>query len=1374
MIKGMCRIRGFRDLGWLGASLLSLGIYLAGVSNALSNTNVHVTRHWHLHQPIYWPEWNANGSQTNRYQFGWDSLQLKINNLNRYPGSAVRHPQNNLVQGDPEGQYDAVFSPDDRVAAYQGRPKSSLSKLLENPALPFAGYSMSYSGSLIENVNSFGRNNAYGYSPNWNQNFIDIRNWRNQSGQRRHDLVGFTYHHSFGPLIPKSVLRKELEIFKEIYWKTWAGQQDKSDHSKGFWPSEAAFSRHMVDVLVDLGYEWSIVANSHLSRTAANFNEVAGLGNTTSNIDPPNRADQIGPVIPANQWWSGSQDGRGAWQAAPYAYQAHKVKYVNPETGQEKKLTIVPMDDVISYNLGYGSTGTGSIDAEISPFAADPARPVIVLVATDGENAWGGGYDSWEIATPGFLREAHTKGYEATAIQKFLDDHPVPDSATVHIEDGAWFNAANDWGHPQFVNWLYPPVSTDSTKISNPYTRYDFEGPGFAEDFRNWAVLMAGANWMETAEQIYKGINGPTSVQAWRIQEPYQANGTYNNPNVVERGWHIFLGGFDSGFMYYGDSLDDEVKQSLACNRAIAQVKSFVEANLTNDLVGPSVFKPQRFPWNPGGKGWGPITTYKPVGFNGAAPWSSEFYVWTHVYDLNDVQSVRLMVRVDGDGVNPVASNQNETFAGGGEVGTWIEIPMTKRVLPRHNPTGNANLNFFITPDYMADYYFAKVTDAQVSVGIRNKLLDYYVEARDSRNNVSKSDIQHVYVEDDAGQGGGGGGGTTPSGPVTANPNPPVVGLPVTITYTGTLASGASVNIHHGFNGANWTAVPGVAMTKHGEVWKYTYTVPSTATNIAMVFNFNGQNPWDNNGGNNYNFSTTNAPPTNPPSIPSGLTAQGVATNAVSLSWSASVAASGYTVYRDGNLIASVTGTSLLDTGCQPDTTYSYTVTADNVAGSSAPSLPASATTYFTALSNYSLRVVNPGFAVNTTSPAYVYQGQAGLGLTNGIQWSNALNGQTGFIPFTGLTNSSGWAWSNMISLGQGSNRLKFSASYQPLAVVSRDSATNSSYAGGWTNGSSGGSGFGPWNLSNTANAGFFIAGSAATNMNVNSSTGFGLYADSGGVAQAKRNLPVAMKTGDLFSLRFDNNWVSTGSQVGMALANSSGSNRFSFYFVGGQTNYWINDARNGTITGVPYSSSGWLLNFELTGSNSYRFTAGTNQITGNLGGDGAITQLVVTNNNAGSDTPYNLYLGDMTYVEIQPTMVTQLEAPLVFYNPMTQGIPDSWWSQYFGTTSGVSASADPDGDGFTNLQEYALGTNPMDSSSTFNVKTIERNGNSLTITWSSVSEKKYQVQAATQLNPSSWQGVGEVLTANSGLSTKTVTVPADASAYFVRVNLVP
>jgi hypothetical protein len=706
----------------------------------LCGSNVSVSRHWHLHQPIYWPEWNNNGPQTNRYQYGWDSLQIKFANGNRYAGSSHRHPQNNLVQGDPEGQFDAVFSPDDRVKAYQGGPKESLGRITD---LPFVGYSMSYSGSLIENVRSFANNSAYGYYPSFNQNFIDMRNWYSQSGHRRLDLVGFTHHHSFGPLIPKSVLRKELQIFREIYWKTWAGNPDKSDHSRGFWPSEAAFSRHMVDVLVDEGYDWTIVANSHLSRTTQNFDQVAGLGNTTSNIDPPNRADRLGPFVPANQWWVGSLDGRGAWQAAPFAYQAHRVQYVNPWTGEEKRMTIVPMDDVISYRLGYSPTNLDPVHNHIAPFATDASRPVIVLAATDGENAWGGGYDSWQVATPDFLRQAHNSGFKASTIQKFLDDNPPPESALVHIEDGAWFNAANDWGHPQFVNWLYPPVTLDPAKLNNLSTRYDLETPGFSEDFRNWAVLMAGTNWMETAEQIWKAQNGPDSVQAWRIQEPYQWNGTYNNPNSVERGWHIFLGGFDSGFMYYGDSLDDEVKQTLASNRAIAQVRSFVEANLASDQTGPTIFKPQRFPWNPGGRGWGPLTLYRPVGFNGAAPWPSDFHIWTHVFDVSDVQTVTLRLRVDLDGVNSLTNTQNETFAGGPDVGEWVSIPMHRRVLPRGNPTSNSNLNFFLQPDFMADYYWAKIT------GYRDVLLDYYIEAVDTRGNVTRSDIQHVYVEDD-------------------------------------------------------------------------------------------------------------------------------------------------------------------------------------------------------------------------------------------------------------------------------------------------------------------------------------------------------------------------------------------------------------------------------------------------------------------------------------------------------------------------------------------------------------------------------------------------------------------------------------------------
>ena len=1231
---------------------------------ASANGNVHVSRHWHLHQPIYWPEWNSNGNQTQRYQYGWDSLQIKFNNGNRYDGSTSRHPQNNLVQGDPEGQFDAVFSPDDRTKAYQGGPKESLSGISD---LPFAGYSMSYSGSLIENINSFGRNNAYGYSPNWNQNFIDIRNWRNQSGQRRHDLVGFTYHHSFGPLIPKSVLRKELQIFKEIYWKTWSGQPDKSDHSKGFWPSEAAFSRHMIDVLVDEGYEWTIVANSHLSRTTQNFNEVAGLGNTVSNIDPPNRADRLGPPIPANQWWSGSLDGRGAWQAAPFAYQAHKAQYVNPSSGQVKKITLVPMDDVISYQLGYGSTGTGTIAAEIEPFATDPNRPVIVLVSTDGENAWGGGYDSWQNATPGFLREAHGRGYEATVIQKFLDDHPVPESATVHIEDGSWFNAANDWGHPQFVNWLYPPVTTDSTKVNNLATRYDFDTPGFSEDFRNWAVLMAGTNWMETAEQIYKELNGADSVQAWRIQEPYQANGTFNNPNPVERGWHIFLGGFDSGFMYYGDSLDDEVKQSLASNRAISQVRSLVESNLSRDKTAPTIFKPQRFPWNPGGRGWGPITLYRPVGFNGAEPWPSEFHIWTHVFDLSDVQSVTLRVRVDNDGSNSMSNVQNETFAGGSEVGGWIDIPMQKRILPRGNPSGNPRLNFFITPDFMADYYFARITNQNLP-NFRGKLLDYYVVAVDSKGNQGTSDIQHVFVEDD---------GKAPQ-------------------------------------------------------------------------------------------------PGTPPASPTGLAVGAVTGTSITLAWNSSNSATGYKIYRNGQQVGTPSSTTFTDTGLQPLSTYSYAVAASNSAGDSPLSASVNGTTLAAPVAPDAIMVTVPAGSTSVVSEQenFTFLGSAGSLFSSGLRWTNNANGRNGTILPPGGSTANGWEWTATVPLAFGQNIVSFSGIIQSTSNQTlTDTPQNYST---FTANSTGGEGFGSWFINKNGTADAFLANNS-TNMNVGSAKAWGLWANNGGRAAITRSFTTPMKSGDRFQVKFDNNEIANGGEVGMELRSSTGTVQFGFSFIGGQQAYRVVDGSGNRTTQIGYTSGGLDLALLLGSGSSFTFSAGNATISGNLTNGESIAWIEFFNRNAGAGSNFDFFVGAMTHT-IDTTgnqTITQNSSITRISGSNTDGLPNSWWSNYGIAEGNRVASADPDADGFTNAQEHALGTDPTSAASRFSAEVASRSGNSVTINWSSVAGKRYQVQAKADL-ADSWSDVGSAFTANGTTGTQSVTIPSGSTKHFFRVRLVP
>ncbi|MFM8653921.1 MAG: thrombospondin type 3 repeat-containing protein, partial [Verrucomicrobiota bacterium] len=95
----------------------------------------------------------------------------------------------------------------------------------------------------------------------------------------------------------------------------------------------------------------------------------------------------------------------------------------------------------------------------------------------------------------------------------------------------------------------------------------------------------------------------------------------------------------------------------------------------------------------------------------------------------------------------------------------------------------------------------------------------------------------------------------------------------------------------------------------------------------------------------------------------------------------------------------------------------------------------------------------------------------------------------------------------------------------------------------------------------------------------------------------------------------------------------------------------------------------------------------------------------------------------------------------------------------------------DPDGDRFTNAQEFSLGTDPMDPSSSFKTGAMSRDGNSVTISWSSVSGKTYQVQKRASLTSGSWVDVGGPITATSGSSSATVDVSDAPNACFLRIK---
>ncbi len=104
-------------------------------------------------------------------------------------------------------------------------------------------------------------------------------------------------------------------------------------------------------------------------------------------------------------------------------------------------------------------------------------------------------------------------------------------------------------------------------------------------------------------------------------------------------------------------------------------------------------------------------------------------------------------------------------------------------------------------------------------------------------------------------------------------------------------------------------------------------------------------------------------------------------------------------------------------------------------------------------------------------------------------------------------------------------------------------------------------------------------------------------------------------------------------------------------------------------------------------------------------------------------------------------------------------------------TIKALDAAADEDGDGMNNGNEDVAGTNPLSSSSLLRVTGITRPApTSLTVTWSSVAGKNYQLESATAPG-STYTSVGPVVNATTTSSSETITATTPA---FYRIRVVP
>lgn len=714
---------------------------------------------WHMHQPIYYP---------------YESVLMTDAN-NRYTFSVV----------DVHNQ---------RFGPYTNWPKDAV---LSGGALPHLGASVSFTGSLIENLNALAAAGINGGMwNNWQSGYNQGVALTTSLGNPRLDLVAFGYHHPLMPLLDEQDIRMQIRLHKHVYGQTWSAQ---SGYARGMFPAESAFSTRMIPALVAEGIEWVLVDNIHFDRACVGYPHT-----NASCIYPPNKADQINPDpattggawVQLNNLWAPSR------VSAPFGYRPHRVQYVNPSTGVSTQMTAVPAARYEGNEDGRGGYGAFLYDQVMDaylPYNADAQHPMFVVLHHDGDN-YGGGSEAyyhsnfqnmvnWAIGDP---------DYDVTTVQDYLDRFPPAGGDLIHVENGSWAGA--DCGDPEFKKWLGDP-----------------NGSGWSPDRNSWAVLTAAKNRVFMAE----AVSPAASMQA-------VLTGTGSN---TEKAWHFLLAGEASDHWYWdGSSEPWDSNVTRACNQAVANADIVITGQ--PDITPPTVFVPQREPYNPGGFEWA------------QTPEPSDFEVWTYAYDVSGLTAVTLHWRTDLDGVNPLTSIDNETYAGGPEVSAWNNVPMEIS----SEPPRPANI---LAPTHRAARYAAMIT------GQDDVLIDYYVEATDGAGNSFKSDIQHVYVGSSVPSGGG--------NVVTLTPNPPIAGQPVLIQYDPVgraLAGAAQVKLHYGFNNWNPVISPDPSMTWNaGEaVWELSVAVPADATQLDVVFN-NGSGTWDNNGGQDWHFAVTGGQP---------------------------------------------------------------------------------------------------------------------------------------------------------------------------------------------------------------------------------------------------------------------------------------------------------------------------------------------------------------------------------------------------------------------------------------------------------------------------------------------------------------------------------
>jgi fibronectin type 3 domain-containing protein len=511
------------------------------------------------------------------------------------------------------------------------------------------------------------------------------------------------------------------------------------------------------------------------------------------------------------------------------------------------------------------------------------------------------------------------------------------------------------------------------------------------------------------------------------------------------------------------------------------------------------------------------------------------------------------------------------------------------------------------------------------------------------------------------------------------------------------------------------------------------------------------------------------------PPVPLNLVAAADSTS-VSLTWSASVSATGYTVRRSTvssgpyDLVATgITATGYTDTGLNNGQTYYYIVSAYSTQGESDDSAPASATP---AELNGRWRFDDAAGLVASDSSGNGWNGT----LVNGPVWTSGANARiNGALGLDGVNDHvtlpagivskfnnftiSTWVyvnafstWARVFDFGTGTNNYMFLAPQYTATAP------------------------------NAAKFRFAIRTASVTEQQINSSTA--------NTAGTWNHVAVTLSgnTGTLYL-----NGVVVGTNASMTLKPSVLGNTTLNYL--GRSMFGADPYLNGrldefqiynralsaseiaalasppaapALAATPGDSQATLSWTGISGATGYNLKRAT--VSG-----GPYTP-VASNVTATGYTDTGLAYGT-TYYYVGTTMKDVAESAQsseISVAPITGG--QAWRLARFGTIANIGIAADladPDGDGVPNLVEYALGTNPASAQSVSlpSVSLLTDPSPALQITFSRIADPAltYTVQGSGDLV--TWSNIWNS-TGVAGPVTVTDTLPATPHRFLrLRVN---